>query len=270
MSKYQTILVTGSTDGLGKRIVEKLAAPYVHILVHGRNADRGREVVDLIERAGGSANFFEADLSSLTGVHRLAEAVLADHKHLDVLVNNAGVGAVGPRRESADGFELHFAVNYLAHVLLTRLLRSLLGVDAPSRVVNVSSASQYPIDFSDVMLKHSYEGYRAYSQSKLAQVMHTFDLAEEFNGTDVTANCLHPATLMDTAMVRKAGVSPIDSVDIGADAVVTLAVSQALTSVNGHYFERKREARANAQAYDLEARRKLRAISSQLTGERDD
>ena len=185
MSRCQTILVTGSTDGLGKRIVEKLAAPHVHILVHGRNADRGREVVDFIESAGGSAKCYVADLSSLTSVHQLAEAVLADHTHLDVLVNNAGVGEGGPRRESADGFELHFAVNYLAHFLLTRSLRSLFGVDAPSRVVNVSSASQCPIDFIDVMLKHGYEGYRAYSQSKLAQVMHTFDLAEEFNGTDV-------------------------------------------------------------------------------------
>ncbi len=264
MSRDRIILVTGSTDGLGRRVAEKLAAPGVYLLVHGRDAVRGKEVVDSIESAGGSAKFFEADFASLSGVRQLAEAVQTEHAQLDVLINNAGIGVGGPRRESANGFELHFAVNYLAPLLLTRLLRSQLGAEAPSRVVNVSSASQHPIDFGDVMLERSYDGYRAYSQSKLAQVMHTFDLAEEFEGANVTANCLHPATLMDTAMVREAGVRPFDSVDTGADAVVALVVENAMRGTTGRYFDGRREARANSQAYDLEERCRLRTISMGL------
>ncbi len=262
MFKDRIILVTGATDGLGRRIAEKLAAPGVHLLVHGRNAVRGKAVVRSIERAGGSARFFGADLASLAGVRRLAEAVQAEHAQRDAVVNNAGVAKVGgPRRESADGFELRFAVNYPAPFLLTRLLRPRLGAEAPSRVVNVISAAQNPIDFGDVMLDRSYDGYRAYGQSKLAEVMLTFDLAEEFEGADVTANCLHPASHMDTAPVRDAGSRPVNSVDAGADAVVALVAKNALTGTTGRYFGGRREARANSQAYDLDARRRLRTIN---------
>lgn len=264
MSKDRVILVTGSTDGLGRRIAEKLAVPGVHLLVHGRDAVRGKKVAGAIQSAGGSARFFEVDLASLAGVRRLAEAVQAEHTQLDALVNNAGIAKVGdPRRESADGFELHFAVNYLAPFLLTRLLRPLLGAEAPSRVVNVVSAAQTPIDFGDVMLERSYDGYRAYGQSKLAEVMLTFDLAEEFRGADITVNCLHPASHMDTAPVREAGIRPANSVEAGANAVVELVAGNALTGATGRYFDGRREARANAQAYDPEARRRLWAISQE-------
>ncbi len=267
MSKDRVILVTGSTDGLGKRVAEKLAAPGVHLLVHGRDAVRGKAVVASIEGAGGSAGFLEADFASLAGVRCLAKAVLAEHAQLDVLVNNAGIAKVrGPRRESAQGLELHFAVNYLAPFLLTRLLRPLLGAEAPSRVVNVVSAAQNPIDFGDVMLEHSYNGYRAYGQSKLAEVMLTFDLAEAFAGADVSANCLHPASYMDTAPVREAGIRPGNSVDIGADAVMALVAGHAPAGITGRYFDGRREARANSQAYDREARRRLRSISLDLAG----
>lgn len=264
MSRDRVILVTGSTDGLGRRIAERLAAPGVHLLVHGRDAVRGEAVVDSIASSGGSAKFLEADLASLTGVHRLAEAVLAEHAQLDVLVNNAGIAKVdGPRRQSADGFELHFAVNYLAPFLLTRLLRPLLGADRRSRVVNVVSAAQNAIDFGDVMLERSYVGYRAYGQSKLAEVMLTFDLADEFGSADVIANCLHPASHMDTAPVREAGITPYNSVDTGAKAVAALVAQDELS---GRYLDGRREARANAQGYDPDARRRLKTISMGLTG----
>ena len=132
MSKDRLILVTGSTDGLGRRIAEKLAAPGLHFLVHGRDAIRRKAVTGSIESAGGSARFFEADLASLAGVRRLAKAVQAEHTQLDALVNNAGIAKVGdPRRQSVDGFERHLAVNYLAPFLLTRLLRPLLEAEAP-------------------------------------------------------------------------------------------------------------------------------------------
>jgi NAD(P)-dependent dehydrogenase (short-subunit alcohol dehydrogenase family) len=264
MSSARVILVTGSTDGLGQRVVEKLAAPGTHVLVHGRDVVRGRAVVDAVARAGGSARFFQADLAALSEVRRLAAMVHAEHARLDVLINNAGIAKPGSTRQnSVDGLELHFAVNYLAPFLLTRHLRPLLGAAAPSRIVNVASAGQRALDFGDVMLERSYDGMRAYCQSKLAQVMNTFDLAEELKEADIAVNCLHPATYMDTAMVRDSGLSPLNSVETGAEAVMALV---ALKGATGRYYDVQREARANAQAYDVAARRKLRELSLQLTG----
>src|SRR5271166_164072 len=181
--------------------------------------------------------------------------------------NNAGIGTSGAKRElSADGYELRFAVNYLAGFLLTRLLLDLLERHAPARIVNVSSAGQQPIDFSDVMLTHGYSGGRAYCQSKLAQVLFTIDLAEELKGRDITVNCLHPATYMDTTMVRLAGARPISTVEEGGRAILQLVESPALAGRTGLYFNGLRESRADAQAYDAQARKQLRALSFKLVG----
>jgi NAD(P)-dependent dehydrogenase (short-subunit alcohol dehydrogenase family) len=258
----KTVLVTGSTDGVGRLVARRLGEAGARVLVHGRDADRGVQVVADIEKAGGSATFFAADLGSLAEVRRLAAAVQDETDRLDILINNAGIGtAGGVRQESADGFELRFAVNYLAGFLLTSLLLPLLRSSAPARIVNVSSAGQQAIDFADVMLTHGYSGARAYCQSKLAQVMFTFDLAEKLAGTGVTATCLHPATYMDTTMVRRAGVTPVSTVDQGAEAIMNLAVASALEGQSGLYFNGLREARAHSQAYDAEARRRLWALS---------
>src|SRR5581483_7858440 len=156
----------------------KLAAAGATVLVHGRDEERGAEVL----RELGGGRFYRADLASLEEVRALANQVLAGEQQLDVLVNNAGIGTTlpgdGERMESHDGYELRFAVNYLAGYLLTRLLLPRLIESAPARIVNVSSAGQAPIDFDDVMLERRYSGVQAYCQSKLAQVMMTFDLAE--------------------------------------------------------------------------------------------
>ncbi len=200
----KTILVTGSTDGVGRYVAERLGAEGARVLVHGRDRARGEAVAERIAKAGGAARFVAADLASLAEVRALAEAIRKETDGLDVLVNNAGIGTTGDKREvSADGFELRFAVNYLAGFLLTRLLMPLLEARAPARIVNVSSAGQQPIDFSDVMLTRGYSGVRAYCQSKLAQILFTIDLAEELKDCKVTVNCLHPATYMDTTMVRQ-------------------------------------------------------------------
>ena len=258
----KTVLVSGSTDGVGRLVARRLGEAGARVLVHGRDAERGARVVADIEKAGGSATFFAADLGSLAEVRRLAAAVQDETDRLDILINNAGIGtAGGVRQESADGFELRFAVNYLAGFLLTSLLLPLLRSSAPARIVNVSSAGQQAIDFADVMLTHGYSGARAYCQSKLAQVMFTFDLAEKLAGTGVTATCLHPATYMDTTMVRRAGVTPVSTVDQGAEAIMNLAVASALEGQSGLYFNGLREARAHSQAYDAEARRRLWALS---------
>jgi NAD(P)-dependent dehydrogenase (short-subunit alcohol dehydrogenase family) len=262
----KTALVTGSTDGVGRLVARTLGQAGAHVLVHGRDAERGARVVAEIEASGGAATFLAADLSSLEEVRRLAGAVQATVGRLDILINNAGIGTAGPRQTSAEGFELRFTVNYLAGFLLTLLLLPLIKNSAPARIVNVSSAGQQPIDFDDVMLTRGYSGARAYCQSKLAQIMFTIDIAAALDGTGVTVTCLHPATYMDTSMVRRAGVRPLSTVEEGARAILNLATSPAVAGQTGLYFNGLREAKGQAQVYDAEARRRLQALTLELTG----
>ena len=266
----KTILITGSTDGLGRLVAKRLAAAGAHVLIHGRSRERGRSLVEEIRAAGnGDAEFYQADFASLADVQRLAADVLRGHKRIDVLVNNAGLGS-GPdmkrRAVSADGFELRFAVNHLAGFLLTYLLLPAILKSAPARIVNVASLGQQAIDFDDVMLERAYDGSRAYRQSKLAQILFTIDLARELADKGVTVNSLHPATFMDTNMVRLNGVTPINTVEQGADAVIKLVTSEDVAGKSGLFFDGLEEARADDQAYDAEARKQLRALSVQLTG----
>jgi NAD(P)-dependent dehydrogenase (short-subunit alcohol dehydrogenase family) len=266
----KTILVTGSTDGVGRWVAERLGAQGARVLVHGRDRTRGEALVSGIAKAGGAATFLQADLASLAEVRRLADVVRRETDTLDVLVNNAGIGTAGNARSvSADGFELHFAVNYLAGFLLTRLLLPLLESRAPSRIVNVASAGQQAIDFSKVMLARADSGVSAYCQSKLAQILFTVDLAEELKGRNVTVNALHPATYMNTTMVRLSGVRPMSTVEEGGEAILKLVASPALDGKSGFYFSGEREARADAQAYDATARKRLRALSFDLVGVTD-
>ena len=266
--KDKTILITGSTDGVGRVVAQRLGAGGARVLVHGRDAARGMATVAEIEAAGGKAEFLAADLASLAEVRHLAEAVREKTGRLDILINNAGIGTAGAKRQlSADGFELRFAVNYLAGFLLTSELLPLLKASAPARIVNVASAGQQAIDFGDVMLTRSYDGVRAYCQSKLAQILFTVDLAGELKGRGVTVNALHPASYMNTTMVRQAGVTPWSSVETGADAILNLATSPALEGRSALYFDGQKESRADPQAYDAKARRQLRALSLDLVGQ---
>jgi NAD(P)-dependent dehydrogenase (short-subunit alcohol dehydrogenase family) len=265
----KTILVTGSTDGVGRWVAERLGADGARVIVHGRNRARGDDVAERIAKSGGGAVFIDADLASLAEVRKLAENVRRKTDGIDVLVNNAGIGMAGGREVSADGFELRFAVNYLAGFLLTRLLLPLIEAHAPSRIVNVASAGQQAIDFDDVMLTRGYDGWRAYRQSKLAQILFTFDLADELKGRNVTANALHPATFMDTTMVRRSGMQPASKVEEGGEAILRLIASPGLEDKTGLYFNGLREARADPQAYDAAARGRLRALSFELVGMAD-
>jgi NAD(P)-dependent dehydrogenase (short-subunit alcohol dehydrogenase family) len=260
-----TILVTGATDGLGKRVAFELAARGATVLLHGRSRERLEATLGEAREETGSEKLgsYLADLASLGEVRALAEQVLAEQDRLEVLINNAGVIA-GERRESEDGYELTFAVNYLAHFLLTNLLLPLLLDSAPARIVNVASAGQSHVDFRNVMLKRGYRGMKAYTQSKLAQVMFTFELAEHLQGTGVTVNALHPATLMDTKMVHQTFGHASSTVQEGTEAVVRLAASPELEGVTGRYFDGTREARADRQAYDAGARKRLWDLSEKL------
>jgi NAD(P)-dependent dehydrogenase (short-subunit alcohol dehydrogenase family) len=241
----------------------------MRVLVHGRDRARGERVVAEIKGSGGSADFLEADLSALAEVRRFADAVQRTTNRLDLLINNAGIGSGGPqgtRQTSADGYELRFAVNYLAGFLLTDLLLPLIRRSAPARIVNVSSLGQQAIDFADVMLTRGYSGSRAYCQSKLAQILFTIDLTRELEGSGVTVNSLHPATYMDTTMVRQSGMTPASTVEEGAEAILKLATSPELEGRSGLFFNGQREARADAQAYDAKARERLKAASRELVG----
>jgi len=267
----QTILVTGATDGHGRALAEQLAAVGATLLVHGRNDARGHEVTEEIRARTGNedVHWLRADLGSLDEVRTLAQKVMREHDRLDALVNNAGIGTVNDagdnrRMESRDGYELRFAVNYLAGYLLTRLLLPLLEKSAPARIVNVSSAGQAPIDFDDVMLERHYDGIQAYCQSKLAQIMFTLDLAGELEANTVTATCLHPATYMPTKMVLASGVRPTSSLEDGVAATRRLVADPELDGVTGRYFNGLRPADPHPQAFDLEARRRLRELSEQL------
>lgn len=268
----QTILVTGSTDGLGKQTALALAMQGATVLLHGRDPQRLEATQQEIQQATGSAQLetYRADFASLAEVRGLAEAVQTQHPRLDMLINNAGIGGgkrgAARREVSQDGYELRFAVNYLAPFLLTRLLLPSLRDTPPSRIINVASVGQHPINFKDVMLERHYDPMTAYSQSKLAQVMFTFDLAEALKGERVTVNCLHPASLMNTKMVHESLGYNLTTVEDGVKAVLYLATSPALDDITGKYFDQQREARANPQAYDIAARRRLRQISEQLTG----
>jgi NAD(P)-dependent dehydrogenase (short-subunit alcohol dehydrogenase family) len=266
----KTVLITGSTDGVGRYVAAKLSVSGARVLIHGRDKARAKALIEEIKQAGGGEpTFYQADLSSLADVRRLAQAVLADHTRLDVFVSNAGIGSQneGPARQtSQDGYELRFAVNYLSGFLLAHLLLPLLRASAPSRIVNVASLGQHPIDFDDVMITRGYSGGRAYAQSKLAQIMFTIDLARELVGSGVTVNSLHPATYMNTTMVRAGGVTPVSTVEQGGEAILHLVSGDDVTGKTGLFFNGMNQAQANPQAYDEAARKRLRALSLELTG----
>jgi NAD(P)-dependent dehydrogenase (short-subunit alcohol dehydrogenase family) len=266
----KTISITGSTDGVGRYVAGRLAASGAKVLVHGRDAARAKTLIDEIKREGrGEVVFYQADLSSLAGARRLAESVLAENDRLDIFISNAGIGSRtqgAERRTSADGHELRFAVNYLAGFLLANVLLPLLKASAPSRIVNVASLGQHPLDFDDLMLTRDYSGGRAYAQSKLAQIMFTIDLADELQGSGVTVNALHPATYMNTTMVREGGKTPISTVEQGGEAILHLAIGDDVAGKSGLFFNGMQQAQANPQAYDKAARKQLRALTLEITG----
>jgi NAD(P)-dependent dehydrogenase (short-subunit alcohol dehydrogenase family) len=265
----KVVLVTGATDGLGRALAAELGRSGATVLAHGRDAQRLAGTVEEIRSAAGTDRFraYRADLASLAEVRRLAADIHENEDRLDVLVNNAGIGASvpghGERMVSEDGFELRFAVNYLAGYVLTRELLPLLLASAPARIVNVSSAGQMPIEFDDPMLERDYSGVRAYCQSKLAQILFTFDLAEELADRGLTAAAVHPATYMPTKIVS----TPMSSIEEGVDATMRLIADPELDGVTGRYFHGTRDAEADPQAYDADARQRLRELSEELAAQ---
>lgn len=275
MTDERTILITGATDGLGRALAGHLASRGAAVLLHGRDQGRLDAVADEIRDTHRvrRPRTLRADLAELDQVRRLADEVREATGRLDVLVSNAGIGSGLPagreRGTSRDGYELRFAVNYLAGFLLTLELLPLLRRSAPARIVNVASLGQYPIDFDDLMIEHGYSGGRAYGQSKLAQIMSGFELAGRLPADEVTVNSLHPATYMPTKMVLEEIGHSADSLETGLAATDRLVSDESLATTTGRFFDRTREARADAQAYDPAARALLWRRSLELTGAKD-
>jgi NAD(P)-dependent dehydrogenase (short-subunit alcohol dehydrogenase family) len=264
----KNVLITGSTDGLGRELALALAADGAHVIVHGRNAVRGQQVVDEIAAAGkGSARFYAADFASLQAVRDFADSIARDYPKLDLLVSNAGIAFNNeqPRRTSQDGHELQFAVNYLAGWVLVNKLRPNLAAAAPSRIVNVASGSASAIDFDDVMLERPDAHTRGYGQSKLAQVSMTVELAPAFAEQGITMISLHPATMMDTTMVKGLGMPSRTTVAEGRDHVMGLIRAPTLQA-GAFYRDGVPTAPRDPQPSDADARARLVKLSEALTG----
>ena len=265
----QRILITGATSGLGLALARALSGKGATLLLHGRDTLRGQAIVDEITNETGNSEvrFYCADLASLRQTADLARQIANEERRLDVLINNAAVGFgkdTSKREISLDGYELRFAVNYLAHYLLTERLLPLLQASTPSRIVNVASVGQAPIDFGNVMFDRGYSGVNAYRQSKLAMIAWTFDLAGQLAKTGITVNALHPASLMPTKMVLEAGWNTMSTVEEGLEATMRLVLDPALESTTGKYFDGLRESKANAQAYDTLVRERLASHTREL------
>ena len=256
-----TILVTGATDGLGRALAQRLHEEGAQLLLHGR--DRGK--LDAVAAELSGAQTLQADFASLDDVRRLAGEV----EHVDVLVNNAGIGSGMPegreRAESRDGYELRFQVNYLSGYLLTELLLDKLRAAAPARVVLVASLGQMPIDFDDVMLERNYSGIQAYCQSKLAQIAYGMALAGRLDPEEVTVNSLHPSTFMPTKMVLAERGTAEDPLERGVEATHRLVADPALDGVSGRFFDREEETAPHPWALDPGNRARLVEISRELT-----
>jgi len=266
----QTILVTGSTDGIGKATAHTLAQQGHRVLLHGRNRGKGRAVLEELEEATGSDRLalFIADLSVQERVRGLAEEVGETHDSLDVLINNAGV-FMPERKVAPGGIEMTFAVNYIAPFLLTHDLLPLLSASRRARVVNVASIahrSVRSVDWENLPGFDDYDAYDAYAVSKLGLVAFTARLARVLEGTKTTANCLHPGVI-DTKLLRaytgEQGSAPPEQ---GAEVEVYLATSPDAAAVNGGYFEATRWARPSPLALDPEVRERFWEMGLDLTG----
>jgi len=270
-------LITGATSGIGLVTARELAKQGATVIVHGRSKEKCEQVVKDVKTISGNSNveFMLADLSKLSDVRNLAEEFKNRYNRLHVLINNAG--AVYMRREeTADGFEMTFGVNHISHFLLTNLLLDILKASAPSRIINVSSRAHErgKIDFNDLQARKRYFAMTAYGQSKLANVLFTYELARRLEGTNVSVNALHPGFVASgfgmnnnlmkllRPIVKLIAISPEE----GAKTTIYLATSPEAEGVSGKYFVERKAVKSSPASYDKEAAERLWKISEELTG----
>ena len=273
-------VVTGATAGIGKETAVALAAAGARVAIVGRARDKGEHALaEIRQRSGGDVDLFVADLGSQRAVRALAARLTAALPRVDVLVNNAGL-ILDQRVLTEDGLETTFAVNHIGYFLLSRLLEPKLCASAPARIVNLASGAHRgaTIRFDDLMGARAYDGWRAYAQSKLANIVFTYELARRLAGTGVTANCLHPGAVATNfanagpALIRLAvriGRPFMKSPARGAATSIYLASSPEVEGVSGKYFVNRREARSSDESYDPEVAARLWKVSEELTAASD-
>jgi NAD(P)-dependent dehydrogenase (short-subunit alcohol dehydrogenase family) len=272
----KTVLITGATNGIGLVTARELASMGAKVVIVSRSADKCAATVDQLklETANPQLAYIAADLSSKAGVEHAARAFKQDHKRLDVLINNAGALFL-QRQLSADGLELTFALNPLGYFYLTNLLLDLIKSSAPARIINVSSGAHRGarINFEDLMFENGYIGMKAYGQSKLANLLFTYELARRLEGTGVTVNALHPG-FVSTGFAKNNG--PIVRLamnligrftrqpDEGAATSIYLASSPDVEGLTGKYFEDKQEIKSDPNSYDRDSAQRLWQVSQEL------
>lgn len=265
-------IVTGSTSGIGKATALGLAKLGATVVLVARDKDRGEATRTEIQTRSGSdaVDLLLADLASQASIRQLAQDVQQKYPRLDVLVNNAGISPM-KRTLTVEGIEKTFAVNVLAYFLLTDLLLDLLKASAPSRIVNVASAAQSPIDFDDVQREKRFSWMDVYSQSKFATILFTYELAKRLQGTGVTANCLHPGVIGTNLMRELPPVAGwfmklfFSSPEKGAETSIYLASSPEVEGISGKYFIKRKEARSSKESYDEAAQQRLWQMCAELT-----
>ena len=270
-------LVTGATSGVGLLTAQALAQQGATVVVGARDAERGANTVDRIKRATGNTavQWVLADLSVQAQVRQLAEDIRHRLSRLDLLINNAGA-IFSTRRLSADGIEMTLALNHLGYFLLTHLLLDVLKASADARIVNVASNAHWRgrIDFDDIQGERRYRGWRAYCQSKLANISFTYELARRLSGSRVTVNTLHPGFVATgfglnnggwfgsfMKVAQLAALSPAE----GAETMIYLATSPRVAGVSGRYFVKKRAVKSSKASYDRSAAQRLWQLSAALT-----
>src|SRR5215211_9302361 len=274
----EVALITGGTSGIGKAAATALAAMGAEVMVSGRNKERGSPDEEEIREQSGSekVSLVLADLAVQAEVRGLARAFQERHDRIDVLVNNAGV-ILSRRAETPDGIELTLAVNHLAPFLLTNLLLDLLKESAPSRIVTVSSDAHRwaKIDLDDLQSRKRYRGMQVYGKTKLANIMFTYELAERLEGTEVTANCMHPGGVNTNFGNNQGGPMNLlfrlfkpfmRSPEQGADTLIYLASSPEVEGMTGKYLADRKVKAASDAAYDETTRKRLWEASEELTG----
>ena len=263
----KTVVITGSSEGIGKQTALELARLGARIILNGRHADKLKDVRDEIINATGNdgIEYVAADLSSMTEVTKFAEEILTLCPRLDVLINNAGV-LIGDRTLTKDGYETTFAINHLSHFMLTNLLIDRLRASAPTRIITVSSQLHRSgtIDFDNLHGERHYNGRSAYCNSKLANVMFSHELSSRLTDSGVTSNSLHPGVIATRLLRQSFGSAGGDELSVGAETPVYLASSDEVASISGKYFQRKRIAETHPDVDNSALRKKLWEVSEKM------
>lgn len=273
-----TCLITGATSGIGYETARGLAKAGMTTVLVGRDPARAEAAVTRIRADTGNSRieYFIADLSSQREIRALVARIRASYPRLHVLVNNAGHFTMR-RTLSVDEIESQWAVNHLAYFMIAESLADVMRASAPARIINVSSASHYQgdIDFDDLSGARGYSGLRAYGQSKLANVLHAYDLARRLAGTGVTANCLHPGVISTAIGTNNAGIIGLairmrrlflPGASVGARTSIYLATSPEVENTSGEYFTSCAPRKSSAKSYDRALQQRLREVSEAMTG----